>query len=157
GLVEADFADPTASGLDEAAVPAGEAAHRMVGKLLDELSLADPRVQRLGEGGRPAVRGGGGFMSEERDDAALRHGIRRLPPFLNIAGPAGSAADPKRAGREVVEERGRADVAGGEVTDPGLGVQDVAWVRRGGEGDHAADARPGEHGDGGAGRRCASG
>src|SRR5437016_4805634 len=86
-LVEADLADPTASGLDEAAVPAGEAAHRMVGKLLDQLPLADARVQRLGEGGRPAVRGGGGFVSEERDDAALRHGIRRLPPFLNIAGP----------------------------------------------------------------------
>src|SRR5207237_8104922 len=111
-LVEADLADPTASGLDEAAVPAGEAAHRVVGKLLDQLPLADPRVQRLREGGRPAVRGGGRFVSEERDDAALRHGIRRLPPFLTIAGDAGSAADPKRAGRKVVEERGRADVAG---------------------------------------------
>src|SRR5437879_12425397 len=76
-LVEADLADPTASGLDEAAVPAGEAAHRMVGKLLDQLPLADPRVQRLGEGGRPAVRGGGGFVSEERDDAALRSEERR--------------------------------------------------------------------------------
>src|SRR5207249_9237699 len=42
-LVEADLADPTASGLDEAAVPAGEAAHRVVGKLLDQLPLADPR------------------------------------------------------------------------------------------------------------------
>jgi len=82
----------------------------VVGKLLDELPLADARVQRLGEGGRPPV--GRGFVGEERNDAAVRHGIRRLPPFLNIAGAPDSAADPKRAGREVVEEQGRADVPG---------------------------------------------
>src|SRR5213076_1136430 len=84
-LVEADLADPPAPGLDEATVPAREAAHRVVGKPLDQLPLADPGVQRLGEGRRPAVPGEGSFVGEERDDAALRHGIRRLRPFLNIA------------------------------------------------------------------------
>ncbi len=102
--------------------------HRMVGKLLDQLAFADPGVERLGEGGRPAVRGEG-FVREERGNAAVRHGIRRLP-FLNIARrPPGSAADPQRARREVVEEQGRADVAGGEITHLGLCVHNVAGIR----------------------------
>src|SRR6266540_2593272 len=79
-LVEAHLADPPASGLDEAAVPAGEAAHRVIGKLFDQLPLADSRVQRLGEGGRPPVGGGGGGgggLGEEGDNAGGRLGSRR--------------------------------------------------------------------------------
>src|SRR5437867_11222618 len=55
-------------------------------------------------------------------------GAAAFPQYSST--PTGSAADPKRAWREVVEERGRADVAGGEITHLGLGVHDVARIRR---------------------------
>src|SRR2546430_9884169 len=54
--VETDLTNPPAPGLHEAAVAAGETAHRVIGKPLDQLPLADPRVQGLSQGGRPAVR-----------------------------------------------------------------------------------------------------
>jgi hypothetical protein len=54
-LIEAHLADAAAPRLHEAAMPAGEAAHRAVREALDQLGFANPRIQDLGERGRAAV------------------------------------------------------------------------------------------------------
>src|SRR5213594_752467 len=78
--VEADFADPPAGGLDEATVPAREAAHRAVRELLDQLAFPDAGVEHLRERSGTAVRG---VVRQERGDAAVGHTPYRTLPGVS--------------------------------------------------------------------------
>src|SRR5438105_4516799 len=93
-LIEAHLADTAPAGFDETAMPAGEAANRSVRQPFDQLALAHPGVEGLGERGGPPV---GCSVCEQRDDAAVRHGPAACLPFINIARSA-RTQPPTRSG-----------------------------------------------------------